>query len=135
PNSLYLYAEVRNADPAIGHMTLEDFLHWDDGTDTRYELIDGFPVAMTPPAEAHRILALRLGSQIDAALEAGGRAMPHRARSGPPRPFRFVLCPRYCRHLRAQRARRAGDGRPDPYCRDLVAEHRANRSATKTSRR
>jgi Uma2 family endonuclease len=56
------------AEPAIRRMTLEEFLRWDDGTDTRYELIDGFPVAMAPPAEAHRILALRLGSRIDAAL-------------------------------------------------------------------
>jgi Uma2 family endonuclease len=31
-------------------------------------LIGGFPVAMAPPAEAHRILAMRLGSRIDAAL-------------------------------------------------------------------
>ena len=56
------------AEPAIRDMTLEEFLHWDDGTDTHYELIDGFSVAMAPPAEAHRILALPLGSQIDAAL-------------------------------------------------------------------
>jgi Uma2 family endonuclease len=60
------------AEPAIRHMTLEEFLRWDDGTDTRYELIDGFPVAMAPPAEAHRILAVRLVSRIDAAL-AGRR--------------------------------------------------------------
>jgi len=53
---------------AIKPMTLEDFLCWDDGTDTHYELISGFPVAMAPPAEAHRILAMRLGSRIDAAL-------------------------------------------------------------------
>jgi Uma2 family endonuclease len=56
------------AEPAIRRMAVEEFLRWDDGTDTRYELIDGFPVAMAPPAEAHRILALRLGSRIDAAL-------------------------------------------------------------------
>jgi Uma2 family endonuclease len=56
------------AEPAIRRMTLEEFLHWDDGTDTRYELIDGFPLAMAPPAEAHRILAVRLVSRIDAAL-------------------------------------------------------------------
>src|SRR6266436_10415009 len=56
------------AETAIRRMTLEEFLRWDDGTDTRYELIDGFPVAMAPPAEAHRILALRLGSRIDATL-------------------------------------------------------------------
>jgi Uma2 family endonuclease len=34
-------------------MSLEKFLNWDDGTDTRYELIEGVPVAMAPPAEAH----------------------------------------------------------------------------------
>jgi Uma2 family endonuclease len=56
------------AEPAIRRMTLDEFLHWEDGTDTRYELIDGFPVAMAPPAEAHRILAMRLGSRIDAKL-------------------------------------------------------------------
>ena len=50
-------------------MTLDEFLHWDDGTDTRYELIGGFPVAMAPPAAAHRMLAARLISRIDAALE------------------------------------------------------------------
>lgn len=49
-------------------MTLEEFLHWDDGTDTHYELIGGFPVAMAPPAAAHRIIAMRLGPRIDAAL-------------------------------------------------------------------
>lgn len=56
------------AEPATRRMTLAEFLAWDDGTDTRYELIDGFAVAMPPPTEAHRILALRLGSRIDAAL-------------------------------------------------------------------
>jgi len=108
-------------------MTLEEFLRWDDGTDTRYELIDGFPVAMAPPAEAHRIMALRLGSRIDAAL-AGRRPCNAQIEPGVVRPDRAdsYYVPRYCRHLRAQRARQAGDGRPDPYCRDLVAEHRAN---------
>ncbi|MBV9201258.1 MAG: Uma2 family endonuclease [Alphaproteobacteria bacterium] len=56
------------AEPAIRRMTLEEFLRWDVGIDTRYELINGFPVAMAPPAEAHRILAVRLVSRIDAAL-------------------------------------------------------------------
>jgi Uma2 family endonuclease len=53
---------------AIKRMTLAEFLSWEDGSDTRYELIDGFPVAMAPPAEAHRILAARLIARIDAAL-------------------------------------------------------------------
>src|SRR6516225_11652584 len=57
------------AEPAIKTMTLDEFLRWDDGTDTHYELIGGFPMAMAPPAAAHRMLAMRLGSRIDFALE------------------------------------------------------------------
>jgi Uma2 family endonuclease len=57
------------AEPAIKPMTLDEFLRWDDGTDTHYELIRGFPVAMAPPAAAHRMLAMRLGSRIDSALD------------------------------------------------------------------
>ena len=56
------------ADTAIKPMLLDEFLCWDDGTETHYELIGGFPVAMAPPAEAHRILSMRLGSRIDSAL-------------------------------------------------------------------
>ncbi|HEU0218476.1 MAG TPA: Uma2 family endonuclease [Stellaceae bacterium] len=51
-------------------MTLEEFLRWDDGTDTRYELINGFPMAMAPPARAHGILCARLAGLIDAALHS-----------------------------------------------------------------
>jgi Uma2 family endonuclease len=58
------------AEPAIKPMTLDEFLQWDDGTETHYELIGGFPVAMAPPAEVHRALAIRLGSRIEAALSA-----------------------------------------------------------------
>ena len=58
------------AEPAIRPMTLDEFLHWDDGTDTRYELINGFPVAMAPPARAHGILCARLGGLIDSALRS-----------------------------------------------------------------
>jgi Uma2 family endonuclease len=75
------------AEPAISRMTLEEFLRWDDGTDTRYELIDGCPVAMAPPAEAHRILAVRLVSRIDAAL-AGRRPCNAQIEPGVVRPDR-----------------------------------------------
>src|SRR5438093_2370084 len=51
-------------------MTLAEFLRWEDGSDTRYELLAGVPVAMAPPAIAHGILALRLGARIDAALRS-----------------------------------------------------------------
>jgi Uma2 family endonuclease len=55
-------------EPAVKSMTLDEFVTWDDGTDTRYELVGGVPLAMAPPAEAHRILAMRLGSRIDLSL-------------------------------------------------------------------
>jgi len=53
---------------AIRPMSVAEFLRWEDGTDTRYELVGGFPVAMAPRAEAHRLLATRLVARIDAAL-------------------------------------------------------------------
>jgi Uma2 family endonuclease len=56
------------SEPAIRPMTLDEFLRWDDGTDTHYELIGGFPVAMASPSAAHRMLAARLVSRIEAAL-------------------------------------------------------------------
>jgi Uma2 family endonuclease len=57
------------ADAAQKLMTVAEFLEWDDGTDTRYELIDGRPVAMAPPAPNHSIIA----SKIAGALENGLR--------------------------------------------------------------
>ena len=48
--------------------TLDEFLAFDDGTDTRHELIGGEIVAMTPPARAHVVLAGRLASRIGSAL-------------------------------------------------------------------
>jgi Uma2 family endonuclease len=65
------------ADAAIRAMTLEEFLHWDDGTDTRYELIGGFPVAMAPAAEGHGELAAALARHLENALV---RRRPCRAR-------------------------------------------------------
>jgi len=58
------------SEAAFKRMTLAEFLRWEDGTDTRYELLAGFPVAMAPPAIAHGMLALRLGARIDAALRS-----------------------------------------------------------------
>jgi Uma2 family endonuclease len=75
------------AEPAIKPMTLDEFLRWDDGTETHYELIGGFPVAMAPPAEAHRMLAVRLVSRIDAAL-AGRRPCNAQIEAGVVRPDR-----------------------------------------------
>jgi Uma2 family endonuclease len=53
---------------AIRPMNVTEFLRWDDGTDTRYELVAGFPLAMAPPVRAHGILCARLAGLIDASL-------------------------------------------------------------------
>jgi Uma2 family endonuclease len=79
------------AEPALKRMSVDEFLRWEDGTDTRYELVDGVVVAMAPPARSHRILAARLGGAIDAALR---RRRPCAAESeaGVARPDRADLC-------------------------------------------
>ena len=58
------------ASPAPKRMTLAEFLEWDDGTDRRYELLDGVPVMMAPSLEAHGELAAAL------AMEIGSRVKP-----------------------------------------------------------
>lgn len=45
-------------------MTVDAFLEWDDGTDTRYELIDGRVVAMNPPMAPHALLLTSLGAAL-----------------------------------------------------------------------
>src|SRR3954452_25152660 len=64
------------SEPALRPMTLDEFLRWDDGTDTRYELIGGFPVAMAPPAPAHGTIAARIVARLEEALR---RRRPCRA--------------------------------------------------------
>jgi len=56
------------AELAIQKMTVAEFLRWEDGTDTRYELLGGRVFAMAPPAVSHGMLSLRLGARIEAAL-------------------------------------------------------------------
>jgi Uma2 family endonuclease len=79
------------AEPAIRRMTLEEFLHWEDGTDTRYELIDGFPMAMAPPARAHGMLCARLAGALDATLRSR-RPCSAQTAAGIARPYRSDTC-------------------------------------------
>src|SRR5947209_3434781 len=79
------------AEPALKRMSVDEFLRWEDGTDTRYELVDGFIVAMAPPARAHGILSVRLGGAIDAALRAR-RPCTAQSEAGVVRPDRADLC-------------------------------------------
>jgi Uma2 family endonuclease len=55
------------AEPARKPMTADEFLDWDDGTDTRHELVDGLVLAMAPTTDAHGTIA------VNAALEINGR--------------------------------------------------------------
>ena len=55
--------------PADLRMLLAEFLDWDDGTDTRYELIDGQVVAMAPPNPRHSAVTGRLARLIGNALK------------------------------------------------------------------
>ena len=48
------------ADVAEKRMTVAEFLTWDDGTDTRYELVDGRPVAMSPVAPSHSVIVANI---------------------------------------------------------------------------
>jgi Uma2 family endonuclease len=57
---------------ARARMTVEEFLRWESGDDRRYELINGQIFAMTPPAEAHGSVVVRLASRLEASLR--GRA-------------------------------------------------------------
>jgi Uma2 family endonuclease len=52
------------ASHAPQRMTLAAFLEWDDGTDRRYQLLDGVPVMMAPAVEAHGELAAALAGEI-----------------------------------------------------------------------
>ena len=79
------------SEPAIRGMTVDEFLRWEDGTDTRYELVGGLVVAMAPPAPAHGILAVRLGGLIDAALRSR-RPCNAQSEAGIVRPDRDDTC-------------------------------------------
>lgn len=70
------------ADIAEKRMTVAEFLTWDDGTDTRYELIDGRPVAMPPVAASHSIIVINLGHELKTRLRplcyvGGDAGVPH----------------------------------------------------------
>jgi Uma2 family endonuclease len=61
-------AEGKVSELAERRLSPDEFLRWNDGTDTRYELIEGFPVAMARPARAHGILCARLAGALEASL-------------------------------------------------------------------
>jgi Uma2 family endonuclease len=79
------------SEAAVKRMTVAEFLRWEDGTDTRYELLAGFPVAMAPPAPAHGFLAARLCARIEGALQSRRPCMVQ-IEAGIARPDRNDTC-------------------------------------------
>lgn len=63
------------AEPARRAMTVEEFLAFTDGTDTRYELVGGELVAMAPPLERHSVVAFAVAVAIDRHLPRGCRGL------------------------------------------------------------
>ncbi len=59
-------------DLAERRMTLAEFLAWDDGTDTRYELIHGAPRAMAPAYPRHGLIQRNAGRVVEARIGLGG---------------------------------------------------------------
>ena len=49
-------------------LSVDEFLAWDDGTDTRYQLLRGLVTMMAPPQAVHGALVARLAGQLSAQL-------------------------------------------------------------------
>lgn len=57
------------AGPAQRRMTVAEFLTWDSPGDVRYQLLDGMPMAMAPPAEAHGAMVINFGRHLANCLD------------------------------------------------------------------
>jgi Uma2 family endonuclease len=77
--------------PAPKYMTLAEFLEWDDGTDTHYELIDGQVVAMPPTSDAHGTILVNLGLSIGPQLKPPCRMVGNAGISRPDRADSFYI--------------------------------------------
>ncbi len=72
--------------PVAHPTTVSEFLAWDDGTDTRYELVSGVVVAMAPASDRHGLVAANVIATLAPRLPPGckirseaGVLLPHRA--------------------------------------------------------
>ncbi|MFO1035756.1 MAG: Uma2 family endonuclease [Geminicoccaceae bacterium] len=66
-------------------LTVDEFLDWDDGTDRRYQLLNGVVTMMAPPQALHGSLVNELGAVLRAGLKRPCRVIteagikpPHR---------------------------------------------------------
>lgn len=58
---------------AINPMSFEEYAAYDDGTEQRYELVDGELVAMNPPTFRHMLIAKFIEQCLDAEIQRLGR--------------------------------------------------------------
>ena len=54
---------------ATQRLTFEDYLTYDDGTDNRYELVDGQLILMTPPRVEHFLIVDFIDNTLKAAIQ------------------------------------------------------------------
>lgn len=57
---------------AIGHLSFEEYLIYDDGTDSRYELVDGVLMLMNPPTGQHSLILKFLERTFDQEIKRLG---------------------------------------------------------------
>ena len=112
---------ARMAAPAVKRMTVDEFLRWEDGTDTRYQLLDGATVAMAPPAPRHGILAAALAAELRSALRSRRPCLAQSKPASRDRAGGYLLCCRPCGDVRSAATRRPSDPRSDFDCRDPLA--------------
>src|SRR5438105_15728680 len=107
-------------------MTLDEFLRWEDGTDTRYELIRSVPAPRAVPPAAHSMLLTRVCSIFHYSLK-GRRdcfALPSSAMASPTEAETCYLADLIVKPLPIQRDRQLTD---DPI---LIAEILSEDTAT-----
>jgi hypothetical protein len=85
------------AKPAPRRMIVDEFLQWDDGTDTRYELVGGEIVAMAPAMPDHATIVSNLDRELGRGLRAPALCL--RARGWSDRTATVIsTCPTCWRH-------------------------------------
>jgi Uma2 family endonuclease len=66
-------------EPSVKRMTVDEFLDWEDSTDTRYELVDGQPVAMASGTPVHGELIVRIANEISRRMREPCRVLAGQA--------------------------------------------------------
>jgi Uma2 family endonuclease len=73
------------------HMSRAEFLDWDDGTDTLYELVEGRIVAMAAPNDAHGTIVINLGAELKQILKRPCRVVGNAGIVLPERDDRYYV--------------------------------------------